>query len=164
MQTILIAIFVLMLAALLDVSYFINIVKPDIQIALGILVVAVTIFDNFATGLILGIAVLLMYLRVYVIKYGVSLEFWKVAAATADGKYPMKSLVKGYVTSQHLKDAQDNTFDDQNFDKELIGIKGVYGEAVYGAQGTGTRTSSGSNNPGLPGMDMYPPVAELSFR
>jgi hypothetical protein len=158
MYTIIIAILVLMLAALLDVSYFENIVQPDIQIVLGILVVGVTMFDHFATGLILGIAVLLMYLRVYVRKYGIALDFWNMGGKKSGGKYPMKSLVNDYITAQNLKDAQNNKFDEKNYDTELIGVKGVYGEAVYGAQGTG------SNNPGLPGMDKYPPVAELSFR
>jgi len=43
-----------------------------------------------------------------------------------------------YITPEHLASAQDNVVDKKNAEMEIKGITGVYGEAVYGAQGTDT--------------------------
>ena len=117
------------------------------QVVLGTIVVAIILFDNVAAGFILGVAVLLMFMRVHMKKYGIKLDMWSLKP---QGKYPMKSLVNPYVTPEHLEDAQNNVFDEPNMAKEMKGIQGVYGEPVYGAQGTDNT---------MPGLDVLPPGA-----
>jgi hypothetical protein len=152
---------VLVLSVIVDPSFFANIVKPDIQVVLGTLVVAIVLFDNVASGLILGVSVLIMYMRVHAREYGIDLNLWNLVTGKLkyDPKsYPMKSLVKQYITPENLKDAQDNTFDADNYKKEMVGVKGVYGEAVYSAQGTDRMM------PGLDLVEVYAPTAEIKFR
>jgi hypothetical protein len=75
-----------------------------------------------------------MYVRVYARMYGIRLGLPTNPNAISN-IYPMKSLVKQYITPENLKDAQDNTFNATNVNVGMKGVKGVYGEEVYGAQG-----------------------------
>ena len=153
MFTIVAAFLVLIAAMLVDPSYFQNIIQPDIQIVLGTFVVAIILLDNVIAGLVLGLAVFVIYMRVYADKYGIT--FGMLTRKNNSHKYPMKSLLKEYITPEHLKDAQDNTFDTESFDKSMIGIHGVYGEAVYSAQGI---------DKVMPGLDKYASLEQLSFK
>jgi hypothetical protein len=66
----------------------------------------------------------------------------------------MRSLVTDYITPANLKDAQNNIFDETNFAKDMVGIRGVYGEAVYSAQGIDKK--------GVTGYDSYAPGSLVS--
>jgi len=45
-------------------------------------------------------------------------------------------LITPYVTAQNLKDAQNNIVSEKEYEQPIKGIRGVYGEPVYSAQGT----------------------------
>jgi hypothetical protein len=155
MFTIAAAVLVLIIAVLVDPSYFQNIIQPDIQIVLGTFVVAIILLDNAIAGLIMGLAVFVIYMRVYADKYGITLGMLTYTSKRNSDKYPMKSLLKEYITPEHLKDAQDNTFDNDSFNKSMIGIRGVYGEAVYSAQGI---------DKVMPGFEKHSPLEQMSFK
>ena len=125
----------LLIAVFADSVYFQNIVKPDIQVVLGTLIVGVVLFDKPLAGLAMGLAVMIMYLRVYARSYGITLNLFGNNTRGLSNKYPMKSLLKDYITPMNLKDAQDNVVNNDNLTQEIKGVKGVYGEAVYGTQG-----------------------------
>ena len=148
---------VLIIAVFMDSSYFTHITQPDVQVVLGTLVIAIVLFDNVIAGLIIGIAVLIMYMRVYVTKFGITINLWNWDQS-AKHKYPMKTLFNQHVTAANLKDAQNNVFNDGDYDKEMVGVKGVYGEAVYSAQGTDKLM------PGLDATDVYLPSQQLNFK
>jgi hypothetical protein len=151
MLTVAAAVVVLLVAIMLDPDNFGFVVKPEVQVVIGTIVVAVILFDNFASGLVLGIAVLVMFTRVFAKQYGIDLNLqtlFSMKSDTANARYPMKSLIRDYITPENLKDAQNNIYDETNFKKEMKGIKGVYGEPVYGAQGADFS---------MPGYDSYAP-------
>lgn len=135
MLSIVVACALLCIAVLVDSFYFEIILKHDIQVVLGTLVIAVILFDSPIAGLIMGLAVIIMYMRAYGRSFGVTFNLFDNNRNALAKKYPMKSLVTKYITPENLKDAQDNVVDDNNMKAEIKGVKGVYGEQVYGAQG-----------------------------
>jgi hypothetical protein len=149
---------VLIIAVFMDSSYFEHITQPDVQVVLGTLVIAIVLFDNVIAGLIIGIAVLIMYMRVYVTKFGITINLWNWDKGMSSNAYPMKTLFNQHVTAANLKDAQNNVFNDDDYDKEMVGVKGVYGEAVYSAQGTDKLM------PGLDATNVYLPSQQLNFK
>jgi hypothetical protein len=148
---------VLIIAVFMDSSYFEHITQPDVQVVLGTLVIAVVLFDNVIAGLIIGIAVLIMYMRVYVTKFGITINLWNWDKGQSKA-YPMKTLFNEHVTAANLKDAQNNVVNEGDYAKEMVGVKGVYGEAVYSAQGTDKLM------PGLDATDVYLPSQQLNFK
>jgi MFS superfamily sulfate permease-like transporter len=137
------AIAVLVVSLLIDTADFQDIIKPDVQIILGVGIVAIIMFVDSITGLILGITILIIYLRVYAKMYNINLEsivdiknLLSNYDDTNTKRYSSESLVDGnYITPKNLEDAQNNVFDKNKYETELIGIKGIYGKGVYGAQG-----------------------------
>lgn len=126
------ALIVLIAATLLPEEMLSFVVIPEVQLILGTLVVLYIVLRDPVAGLLLGVGLLIAYFRVFSKKFGFSL---KQLFNRGGNTYPMSSLVTDYITPQHLKDAQNNVVDTDNFSKELKGIQGVYGEDVYGAQG-----------------------------
>ena len=122
----------IIMASIIDPSLIMFIVKPEVQLVLGTIIIAIILFNDPTSGLLLAVAILIAYSRVYSTKYGVSLFSKK---ELKEG-YPMKSLVSEYITPQNLEDAQNNIVNDESYKLEVKGITGVYGEQVYGAQGT----------------------------
>lgn len=107
----------------------------DVQLIAATLVVGTIMFFDAWTGLLFGIALLIVYFNMY----------FKILTGD-DNKYygPMQNLVTQYITPEHLESAQNNVIDEDSDRSPFIGVKGVYGEAVYDAQGQG--------NGGLPGI------------
>jgi hypothetical protein len=126
----------------------------EVQFIAAVLVVIITILYDYLSGLILGLALVVIYYRLhmrYMKEYGsvTGLPKHKVEDVALDNEDvrkggPMVSLFKDYITPANLSNAQNNVFSDDNSTKELLGIKGVFGEDVYGAQGM---------YPGMPGLD-----------
>ena len=123
----------IILSLIVNPKALLFIITPEIQIILGTLVVAVIAFGDAITGFFLGIAILLFYLRVYSVKYGISLFPFNITLNKNNDKYPMSNLVSRYVTPENLNDAQNNIVDKPS--SEIKGFRGIYGERVYGAQG-----------------------------
>lgn len=113
-------------------------IRPEIQIVLAAVVVFSVLFVDHIFGFILGVSALVLYARVFIHKYGRSSNGFG---------YPMASLFNGkntsYITPENLKDAQNNVVDPTDINVPYVGAKGIYGEAVYSAQGLDT------NLPGL---------------
>jgi len=114
----------IIVVSILPVKYFGIMTEVAFQLAMAVLVVGLVMVDPF-TGLLAGISLAIVYARVH-----------------ADILGPLVGLRPGsvekiipYVTAENLKDAQNNVFDESNVDVGLKGIKGVYGEPVYSAQG-----------------------------
>ena len=137
-----IAFIILVVSLLINVKLIHFIVNPDIQLILGTIIITILIFFDTWTGLILAIAVFVTYLRVYSNKYGLNIK--DILAGRKTVNYPMETLVDAYITPKHLEDAQNNIINETAYNKEIKGIKGVYNEPVYGAQGIDTS---------LPGYD-----------
>ena len=157
MYTLIFAIVVMMIALLVEPANFGFVVDPEAQLVAGTIVVAVLLLDDVFAGVVLGLAVFTMYMRVYMNKYGIKMDTESIAQLVTGtpgnkrsnkSQYPMRSLLTDYITPANLRDAQNNIYDDTNYAKEMIGVRGVYGEPVYGAQGTGEF---------VPGYDPYAP-------
>ena len=124
----------------LILSIFINtelikfIINPDIQLLLGTVVVAIIIFLDSVSGLLLGLSLLVAYLRVYAKKYNININ--EIITNKNTRNYPNAPLISSYyITPKDLENAQNNIVSNDNYDKEIKGFTGVYNEAVYGAQG-----------------------------
>jgi hypothetical protein len=145
-----ISIGLLLATLLIDIKYVQFIVNPDIQLILGTTIIAIIVFFDAWAGLILAIAVFILYLRVYSNKYGLNIS--EILTGRQSKNYPMESLVDAYITPKNLEDAQNNIVSDTAYNKEIKGIKGVYNEPVYGAQGIDT-TMPGYGSP-FPGESL----------
>lgn len=120
----LIMVLLIIIVSILPVKYFSIMKEVAFQLAMAVLVVGLVLVDPF-TGLLGGISLAIIYARVHIDILG-----------------PLVGLRPGsvekiipYVTEANLKDAQNNVVDESNIDIGLKGIKGVYGEPVYSAQG-----------------------------
>ena len=96
-----------------------------VQVLAGALVVAVIVLGDVPTGLILGLALLVLTARVNAHALGIDLSAW---ARLDFGKSSGGSgdLLRAYVTPKNLHDAQSNRVDER--DDEVKGFEGVYGE------------------------------------
>jgi hypothetical protein len=137
------ALVVLIATTVVPIQALSVVVVPEVQLILGTLVVLYLLLRDPIAGLLLGLALLLAYFRVFRAKYGVA---WNPLRST---NYPMSSLVTDYITPEHLHDAQSNVVDERDYAVEIKGVKGVYGEDVYGAQGLDAKL--------LPGYGEIPP-------
>jgi hypothetical protein len=146
------AIAVLLVSLLIDTSDLKDVVKSEVQIVFGIAIIAIILFVDSITGLIFGLTLLLVYLRVYAKMYGIKLDslvdiqnllITDTTKPDQNDKndstdYPNKSLIGGnnYITPKNLEDAQNNLVDPKA--QEYIGIHGIYNQGVYSAQGMDT--------------------------
>lgn len=102
------------------------------QLILASVVVLWMIFVDLYAGLLLGVALLVAYFRnnsQHILTWG----GWGFGGNRNGG--PIASLIQDYITPEHLRDAQTNVVDISDYNTEMKGIVGVYGESVYGAQG-----------------------------
>ena len=125
---------VLILSMLLNTESMKGIINPDVQLLLGTIVVAIIIFLDSVSGLLLGLSLLIAYLRVYAKKYNINMKEIITNKRTRD--YPNAPLISSYyITPKDLENAQNNIVSNDNYNKEVKGFTGVYNEPVYGAQG-----------------------------
>jgi len=138
------AIAVLLVSLLVDTSDLKDVVKPEVQIVFGIAIVAIIMFVDSITGLIFGLTLLLVYLRVYAKMYNIKLDSLVDIKnllmadlnpnANNNINYPNDSLVgNNYITPKNLEDAQNNVIDAKS--PQYVGINGMYNQGVYSAQG-----------------------------
>jgi hypothetical protein len=132
------AFIILVISLFIDVQYIQFIINPDIQLLLGTIVVAVIIFFDSISGLLLGLSLLVTYLRVYAKKYNINLS--EIITNKTRKDYPNAPLVSAsyYITPKNLADAQNNIVNKENYNEEVVGFRGAYNEPVYGAQGIDT--------------------------
>lgn len=114
-------------------------VRPEIQLLLGTVVVLYLVLKDAIAGLIAGFALLIVYFRVYADMMGVS--FQEVIGLNSPSLQslwsmtPFSSKEVPYITPENLLSAQNNVVNTSNYEAEMKGVRGVYGEDVYGAQG-----------------------------
>jgi hypothetical protein len=114
----------LILASLFEINEDSLLLKRESLFVLSTLIVLVILFVDTITGFILALAIITLIVKMYNIKLP-----W-----VNDDKNAEKLI--DYITPENLKDAQNNiVINDNQYEKEWKGIKGVYGEEVYGAQG-----------------------------
>lgn len=117
---------IFILAVMLVPITFLKPLKDNLfQLGLAVLIVGLVVYDPFL-GLLVGIGAIVGYARIHAAILGPIV-----------GLRPGSTeLITPYVTAQHLKDAQNNVVNDTEYERPIKGIKGVYGEPVYSAQGT----------------------------
>ena len=127
---------ILIITLFIDTKYIQFVINPDVQLILGTIIIAIIVFFDAWAGLLLAIATFILYLRVYSNKYGINIR--DIISGRKTENYPMETLVDAYITPKNLEDAQNNIISESAYNKEIKGIKGVYNEPVYGAQGIDT--------------------------
>jgi len=140
MFTVSLGIVILMMAIMFDSDHFKFVLKPEYQVIIGTVVIAIVLFDNALSGLLVGLAVIIMYTRVQARKYGINLDIMSLFDNSQNNLKPgdaMRQLVKDtpYITPSNLLDAQNNIVDANKYTEPYIGIPKTKGFPVYSAEG-----------------------------
>lgn len=123
--------------------------RAELQLVLATAAVVVLLAYDVIVGFILGIMLVVIYFRYHADKFGIA---WADGTGSKALRSASTKVVMGkYITPEHLASAQDNVVDKKNAEMEIKGITGVYGEAVYGAQGTDTTMPGYTTARGLTG-------------
>ena len=145
----LLALIIFGLAFMVELERFKFLRRDEFQLVFGLIVVSVILFVDPIAGLLLGLALLVIFYRTHEALLGRS-ENSGWAGSYRDND--MMVTLEDYVTPSHLERAQNNTID-ANTNSKMIGIKDPYGGAVYDTQGTYL---------GMPGTDstqtQYAPI------
>ena len=113
------------LASFLDAKQTRDMVmRPWAQVVMGVLLILVIVSDPIA-GLMCAVAAMILYIRIS--------DVLPKETVTRDGDFEV--VKTPYVTAEFLRSAQSNIVNQKEMDTGIKGFKGVYGEAVYGAQG-----------------------------
>jgi MFS superfamily sulfate permease-like transporter len=112
----------LIFVAVIDLKYLEFALAKEWQYIIAVSVLFTLLFVDSVTGFIFAVILAILYVRIYDVKI-----FSTRAKYTV---FDEKALE--FITPEHLAAAQSNVVSPA---KEYIGIKGVYGEDVYGAQG-----------------------------
>lgn len=123
-----IVVFVAML--MVPAEWFVGLKDELVLLTVGTLTILILVLWDVPTGFFLALAVLVGMYRVHVNQ----LNVFGWISSTRDHGYTVRSKSL-FTTEEHLERAQTNVVDKKNYEQEMIGIKGVYGEPVYGAQG-----------------------------
>lgn len=105
-----------------------TIINPIWLYIISIAIFLTLLFADGVTAFIFATTLLIAYIKIYDVKFPNL-----VKKAEKPVKRPIDTL--DHVTSEKLYDAQSNIVDATAVD-DYKGIAGVYGEEVYGAQGT----------------------------
>jgi len=135
------AVAILIVSMVADTTHFKFVMYPDMQLVFGSIIVATIIFADVVVGFTLGLALFVLYIRVYAEYTGVELSW----ASLMNGRLTVPKT--SYITPQNLKDAQSNVFDERSYTEEIKGPTGPNDSGIYGAQGL---------NATLPGYEHIP--------
>jgi len=142
MFTVALGIVILLIGIMFDSDYFKFILKPEYQVIIGTIVIAIILFDNAFSGLLVGLAVIIMYTRIQARRYGINLDIMSIFEKNSPNNLKpgnaMRNLVKEtpYISPANLLDAQNNIVDDKKYVEPYIGIPKTKGFPVYSAEGT----------------------------
>lgn len=114
----------LIFVAVADPVQFTFALAKEWQYIIAISILITVLFVDVISGFILAIVLATIFVKLY------DVRFKKTSTMAA-----FDESVLDYITPENLREAQSNVINENVFDKEYIGIKGVYGEEVYGAQG-----------------------------
>ena len=119
------------LAFFVNLERFAFLRRDEVQLVLGMIIVAVIMFVDAIAGLLLGLGLLVLFYRTHDALMGVrGADGWAGSFRDRD----LMVTLEDYVTPAHLERAQHNTIDN-NMSAKMIGIQDPYGGAVYDAQG-----------------------------
>jgi hypothetical protein len=128
---------VLFVASLFIPVIYFEWLRMDILLMItGSIAIFLMVLWDLTTGLFLLLTLLICLYRIHVNQLNV---FGWISSKEDGDLLRSKSL---FTTSEHLERIQSNVFDKDSIEKEMIGIHGVYGEAVYGAQGQGSDSNT----------------------
>lgn len=128
---------VLITATLIDPKPFTVLTLMEVQVVLAALVVFIVMFVDHIFGFLLGLALIAIYSRVFMYRYGIRLT----------GDFTGNSKSVAYVTPQNLVDAQNNVIGgEDNIGKPYSGIAA----SGYTAQGLPGVTATEKLVPGFP--------------
>ncbi len=118
---------ILIFVALVDIKQIDFALEKEWQYIFSLGILFTLIFVDIVSGFIFGLILATIYVRLYDIKI--------LPEDQREGRKGYHEKDLEFITPLHLKKAQSNVVSDINYAKEYKGIEGVYGEAVYGAQG-----------------------------
>lgn len=153
-------------ALMKDIKVSSAIKNAEIQLYIAVGIVAIIIVIDNITGFILGLAILVLYFKIYNKELK---EKKQQSPEKKEERCPLEKIDKqntvikevlskhndvselDYVSEQHLIAAQNNIVDVDNYKNEIIGFgeleKNIYNGKIYGSQGFD------SNNAHIRGMD-----------
>jgi hypothetical protein len=147
-----IALVLLVAVLVVQIPYFSWVRNETLLILVGGAAIFLLVLWDMATGFLLALALLVALYRTHVNHLNVF--GWISSHQDNDYSLRTKSL---YTTADHLERAQTNVVDKVAFEKEMVGIQGVYGEPVYSAQGLNTDRSA------FQGWDTSKTTAALNY-
>jgi hypothetical protein len=125
----LIGLLVLIAMAIAPVENLRILMRPEIQLVVATIIAAVVVIYDPWGGLLLGAGLIVAYYRLS------NKDIHYIDSSNLRNKGPMVDLIQQFITPQNLKDAQSNVVNDREYDSDVVGIDGMYGHPVYGAQG-----------------------------
>jgi hypothetical protein len=146
------AVVALVAVLLIPTPYFMWLKDELVLMLLGTVAIVVLVLWDAATGFILALALLAGMYRIHI--NALNVFGWISSNQDHGHSLRTKSL---FTTADHLERAQSNVVDKKNFGVEMVGIQGVYGEAVYGAQGIT------ANADALPGFEPVAMATESNY-
>jgi hypothetical protein len=135
---------ILILSFVADTSAFDYLLRAEVQLVVGAAVVLSFLVDPWC-GLLLSLALIVMLHRIQ------STSIAYVDKKNGGGGYgygDIGELTAAIVSEDGLRNIQSNVFNPVDYDRGMVGIRGVANEGVYGAQGI---VSKGSDT--LPGYE-----------
>lgn len=117
-----------------DFPFYDKMKNSTIQLFLAILVI-IFIFYDTTFGFLIGLTLMLIYYEIYkklkfIKKTNNGIQYEEISNKKNDNI--IKSIKLDYITDEHLISAQNNIFDKNNFETEVIGVENIQ---LYGAQG-----------------------------
>lgn len=146
------AIIVFVATLLVPTNYFMWLKDELAMMVIGTLAVLLLVLWDIPTGFILALSLLVGMYRVHINH----LNVFGWISSKQDNGHSLRTTSL-FTTADHLERAQSNVVDKNNYAVEMVGIKGVYGEAVYGAQGITTNADA------LPGYETTSPATESNY-
>jgi hypothetical protein len=128
-----IALALLIVATIIPINFAEIVVRSEVQLLLGTVIVLYIVLKDAIAGFLFGLSLFVLYFRVYGDKFGLT---WKQVLGRNSEWKSNDLATYPYITPTHLEAAQSNVVNEASFNAEVKGVKGVYGEDVYSAQGT----------------------------
>jgi len=146
------AIVVFVAVLLVPTTYFMWLKDELVMMVIGTVAIVLLVLWDIPTGFIVALSLLVAMYRVHINH----LNVFGWISSKQDNGHTLRTTSL-FTTAEHLERAQSNVVDKNNYEVEMVGIKGVYGEAVYGAQGIT------ENADALPGYTSIASAADTNY-
>jgi hypothetical protein len=132
-----IALVLLVAVLVVQIPYFSWVRNETLLILVGGAAIFLLVLWDMVTGFLLALALLVALYRTHVNH----LNVFGWMTSYQDNGYTLRTKSQ-FTTPEHLERVQSNVVDKVAFEKEMVGVQGVYGEPVYSAQGLNTDRSA----------------------